>query len=81
MTKDRLDRDFDWLLAAIVRLAAHAYVTVDEADSSGSSGVLIERAIERVMPHSEQRARRSRVSSRWRGLCRWNRKGVAGSRG
>ena len=44
------------LLAAIVRLAAHAYVTVDEADSSGSSGMLIERAIERVMPHSEQRA-------------------------
>jgi hypothetical protein len=51
---------------------------VDEADSSGSSGVLTERAIERVMPHSEQRARRSRVSRRKRGLCRW--RGVAGSR-
>lgn len=44
------------LLAAIDRLAAHAYVTVDEADSSGSSGMLIERAIERVMPRSKQRA-------------------------
>jgi hypothetical protein len=29
---------------------------VDEADSSGSSGMLIERAIERVMPRSKQRA-------------------------
>ena len=79
MTKDRLDRDFDWLAAAIVRHVAHAYVTVDEADSSGSSGVLIQRAIECVMPHSEQRARQCPVSSRWRSLWRW--RGVAVSRG